>query len=215
VVALDLDGTLIDARARQVGVAAESVLELTGEQLDRVAFWRRKRGGASTRQALEQLGYRSSTALALARRWSERIESDEWLARDRALDGAGRVLSDLRRAGVAGVVLTARRDPQGARLSLRSAGLDDLVDHVIVVDPDGAVDGKARALRRCAAAWFVGDTESDGAAAHRAGVPFAALATGQRSGAYLRGLGYEPARSLPDALDRVLSATAAAARICL
>jgi phosphoglycolate phosphatase-like HAD superfamily hydrolase len=212
-VALDLDGTLIDARDRQVGVAAEALAEVTGHELDERRFWQAKRRGATTREALELLGHPTGSAIAVAQRWSQRIESDEWLRRDRALPGVPRALASLRAAGVATVVLTARRSADGARVSLRSAGLEDLVEQLFVVDPVRAVAGKATALRRCRAAAFVGDTESDGAAADRAGVPFGAVSTGQRSRPYLRAAGYDAAASLRVALERVMSATGPPARI--
>ncbi|HEY6397763.1 MAG TPA: HAD family hydrolase, partial [Solirubrobacteraceae bacterium] len=188
-IALDLDGTLIDARDRQVGVASEVLADLTGLELNQMRFWRAKRGGATTRQALEQLGHPRPIAIEVAQRWRERIESDEWLRRDRALSGTPRALAGLRAAGVAVAVLTGRRSAEGARLSLRSAGLEDRIDHLFVVNPVGVVVGKARALRRCQAAVFIGDTESDGAAAQRAEVPFTAVATGQRSPSHLRAQG--------------------------
>jgi phosphoglycolate phosphatase len=212
VIALDLDGTLIDARVRQVGVASEALAELAGRELNEMRFWQAKRRGATTREALEELGYSPGTVAAVARRWMERIESEDWLRRDRALRGTRGVLADLRQDGVVIVVLTARRSAEGARLSLRSAGIEEDIDTLFVVDPVGAVAGKARALRRCRAAAFLGDTESDAAAARRAGVPFVALATGQRSRSRLRSLGYEPASSLRAAVAGVVSVSAAGAR---
>ena len=204
-IALDLDGTLIDARVRQVGVASEALAALAGESLDEV--------GASTREALETLGYPSETAASVARRWGERIESDEWLRRDRALTGAREVLADLR-AGHRIAVLTARREADGARLSLACAGLEELVDEVCVVDPARAADAKASALARYRAAGFIGDTESDGEAARRAGVRFRAVSTGQRSSSYLQARGYDPLPSLRDAVEDVLSAFGVSGRIC-
>ncbi len=212
-IALDLDGTLIDARVRQVGVASEALAALAGESLDEERFWQAKRVGASTREALETLGYPSETAASVARRWGERIESDEWLRRDRALTGAREVLADLR-AGHRIAVLTARREADGARLSLACAGLEELVDEVCVVDPARAADAKASALARYRAAGFIGDTESDGEAARRAGVRFRAVSTGQRSSSYLQARGYDPLPSLRDAVEDVLSAFGVSGRIC-
>jgi phosphoglycolate phosphatase-like HAD superfamily hydrolase len=169
--------------------------------LDEARFWRLKRAGATTREALASLGARAAVAERAARRWGERIESDEWLSRDRALPGVARSLESLRRSDRGVAVLTARRRAVGAARSLEAAGLDRLIDELIVVDPADAATAKARELRRLQALVFVGDTESDGEAARRADVPFAAVSTGQRSPGFLSARGYEPHRSLRGALS--------------
>ena len=201
--AFDLDGTLIDAETRQVAVAADALERLGAPQLDQTRFWRRKRAGANTAEALRGLGYPADVAREAARLWSEQIEGDEWLALDRALDGARRVLGGVQAGGDRVVVITARRRQAGARFSVSAAGLEDLVDDLIVVVPDDAVAAKAEALSQCGASWFVGDTASDGHAAGVAGVPFAAVSTGQRSPAALRKQGFEPCRSLSGAVRRL------------
>ncbi len=200
-IAFDLDGTLINARPRQVGVASEALAWATGEALDERRFWRAKRAGATTLAALRRLGFSAATAEPVARRWAERIESDDWLEIDRALPGVRRVLAELRAAGTEITVLTARRRRQGARRSVEVAALAPLVDDLVVVDPRRAAAAKARSLRERGAGAFIGDTDSDGAAARAAGVPFAAVMTGQRSRAYLAGRGYLVGRSLGAALE--------------
>lgn len=211
-IALDLDGTLIDARLRQVGVAAQALAELAGESLDEERFWEAKRAGATTVEALEVLGHPADTAAEIGRLWAQRIESVDWLRQDRALAGVRQALAALR--GVRLAVLTARRSSEGARLSLTCAGLDDLVDELFVVDPKAAVAGKASILSGSGAAAFIGDTEADGEAARRADVRFRAVATGQRASAYLLARGYEPLPSLDAALDGVLSVSGVSERIC-
>lgn len=212
--AFDLDGTLIDARGRQVGVASEALAAVTGERLDAARFWRLKRGGATTLAALIRLGHGSELSGEVARRWAERVEDDDWLDRDRALPGAARVLKRLGSDGYRLVVLTARRRGDGAARSLRASGLAPLVDAIEVVDPRAVVTAKAKALARLAPAGFIGDTDTDGDAAARAGIPFAAVATGQRSPTYLAQRGYAPARSLSAAVHAlVVSAFGAPVRI--
>jgi phosphoglycolate phosphatase-like HAD superfamily hydrolase len=199
-IAFDLDGTLIDARHRQVGVATEALASATGERLDEARFWRAKRSGANTRDALTRLGYYPATAADVAQRWAQRIEADDWLDGDRALPGVKRVLTDLQDGGAVICVVTARRSAEGARRSLLAAGIEPLIAKLIVVAPAMVVTAKARALRRWGAAGFIGDTESDGLASRSAGVPFAAVTTGQRSRGYLSSRGYAPAKSLSEAL---------------
>jgi phosphoglycolate phosphatase-like HAD superfamily hydrolase len=198
--AFDLDGTLIDAQTRQVAVAANALERLRAPELDQTRFWRRKRAGANTVDALLGMGYPADVAREAARLWGEQIEDDEWLALDGALTDAQRVLARVRAAGKRAVVITARRREAGARFSVSAAGLDDLVDELIVVAPDDAVLAKARALSHYGASWFVGDTASDGHAAGVAGVPFAAVSTGQRSPSALRKQGFESRRSLSSAV---------------
>jgi phosphoglycolate phosphatase len=53
------------------------------------------------------------------------------------------------------------------------------------VAPARTVQEKAQVLRAEGADFFVGDAESDAAAAQAAGVPFAGVTTGQRSAGYL------------------------------
>ena len=198
----DLDGTLIDARQRQVGVAAEVAAELCRFRLDGDRFWRAKRSGATTAAALVTLGQDEASAQMLAREWMNRIESDRWLDQDTVLPGVMTVLRRLRtRAEI--LVLTARTRPDGARRSIEVTGLAPLIDDVVVVDPAAAVVGKTSSLRRCRARAFVGDTESDGAASASAEVPFVAVTTGQRSRRYMTDRGYDPARSLSAAMRRL------------
>lgn len=187
-IALDLDGTLLDCRPRQVAVAAA----LHGPGLDEAAFWAAKREGATTRAALEAIGVGGERGARLARRWAAEVEDDRWLALDAPLPGVAAALTALRAAGRDAVVLTARRRADAVRRQVAATGLGALVGAVEVVDPVNAAADKATMLTRLGAAGFVGDTESDAAAAGRAGVPFAAVGGGQRSAAWLRAHGIAP-----------------------
>ncbi|HEX8101730.1 MAG TPA: hypothetical protein VF533_03890, partial [Solirubrobacteraceae bacterium] len=75
-VVFDLDGTLLDCRARQVALARH----VAGARLDDDRFWAAKRAGATTADALAAQGF--GDARALAARWVELVERDEWLALD-------------------------------------------------------------------------------------------------------------------------------------
>ncbi len=210
-IALDLDGTLIDARPRQVGVAAEALAWASAASLDEARFWRFKRAGASTRGALLQLGYPEAVAERAAARWANRVESPDWLARDRALPGVAAALRRLRAADCEVTVITARRVRDGAVASVRAAGLEPLVHGLRVVDPGDAAAAKSDVLRELGAPPFIGDSESDGDAAARAEVRFVAVASGQRSRGYLARRGLIVADTLAGAL-RALDAPAATRR---
>jgi len=202
--ALDLDGTLIDARARQVAVARHAVKQVTARTLKDHTFWELKRAGASTEQALVRLGYTRALAREIASAWAREIEADRWLELDRALPDAREVLAGLRAEGVASAVITARRRADGAERSLALAGLRELVDELLVVEPAEAVEGKTAHLMRLGAVAFVGDTDADGQAAALAATPFVAVATGQRSPGLLRALGRTVAPTLREAVAMAL-----------
>lgn len=204
--AFDLDGTLVDCRARQLHLAETLVPALDGD-----AFWTLKRDGRTTRAALEALGHDPVAAVA----WGARIEDDLWLRRDAILPGAREAIALTRRAGLRVLVVTARRRPGGARAVLVRVGLIKAIDDLRCVDPTDAADQKAAVLRETGAVGLVGDTESDAAAADAAGVPFAAVGCGQRSPAFLgaRGLGPVHAHAAPAARSLLAhEATAAALR---
>jgi len=180
---LDLDGTLIDARRRQVELARHLAPSLDGDR-----FWAAKRAGATTRRALADQGVADAEALAAA--WVAAVEETRWLALDAVLPGAAEAIAAVRAAGLAPLVLTARRDAAAVRAQVAALSLD--VPPPLVVDPREAATAKAAVLRASAAAGFVGDSESDHAAAAAAQVPFAAVAGGQRDAAFLAARGIAP-----------------------
>jgi phosphoglycolate phosphatase-like HAD superfamily hydrolase len=194
--ALDLDGTLIDARRRQLSVLA-SVLAV---EVDLGALWERKREGATTAAALAALGVPDDVAAAAASRWVERIEDEDELRADRFLPGVEATLAELAAAGVQPTVVTARTHPDRARAQFAALGLERWCEGLRVVDPADAAEQKAAVLRELGAAAYVGDTESDARAAALAEIPFAAVSTGQRSAAFLADRGLTPHPSLAAAL---------------
>jgi phosphoglycolate phosphatase-like HAD superfamily hydrolase len=177
--ALDLDGTLVSCRERQVAAA-----EAVAGPIDAERFWSAKQAGSTTREALAAQGVRDAEAAAHA--WAASVEDERFLALDRLLPGARAALAEARAAGHRLLILTARRDAAAARLQIERLGLLALVDELVVVDPARAAEEKTRVLHLRGASGLVGDTESDARAAASAGVPFAAVAGGQRSGAFLR-----------------------------
>jgi phosphoglycolate phosphatase-like HAD superfamily hydrolase len=199
--ALDLDGTLIDPRPRQVAVAAALLEDRGAAPLDEDAFWDAKRAGATTGAALEVLGYPEPLPREVAAAWRERVEEPRWQRLDRPFQGVGELLADLRAGGWELALLTARRRPAGPVDLVRRLGWSDRIGETVVVDPARSSEEKAAWLREHAPRRFIGDTESDGEAARRAGVEFVAVATGQRSAEYLRERGFRVVPGLAAACE--------------
>jgi phosphoglycolate phosphatase-like HAD superfamily hydrolase len=180
--AFDFDGTIVDCRPRQLA-ALERALGAPPPDPD--GFWAAKRAGRTTAEALRRLGLDDSRAEEVAARWVEIVEDDDLLGHDRPLPGAAEALRAARRAGRRLVLLTARRRAAAVGRQLAALGLYDHFDAVAVVPPAEAAPAKAQLLRAERAATFIGDTESDAAAARMAQVPFLAVTGGQRSADYL------------------------------
>jgi phosphoglycolate phosphatase-like HAD superfamily hydrolase len=191
VIALDVDGTLLDCRVRQVAVARATAPAAFDER----AFWSAKRTGAATEAALIAAGLAQQAAHQAAGAWRAVIEDDEWLALDGLLPSALTALDALAADRRPVALLTARRRREAVRRQLDRLGVLARVDALVVVDPVRPAAAKADHLRRLGARAFVGDTESDAAAAVRAGVPFVAVASGQRSRSFLEAQGIAPVRA--------------------
>lgn len=183
--ALDLDGTLLDCETRQVALTRALLAQRGLPALEAAAFWRRKRAGASTVKALAAQYGDAPWLPDLAQAWLEAIEQPQWLALDPLLPGVTATLDALRAAGVTLRLLTARSNADGLHATLARLGLAQYFDQVAVVDPAHASAQKAAILAGWQPAAFIGDTESDLAAAQRSGVPFAAVGWGQRDPAWL------------------------------
>lgn len=187
--ALDCDGVVLDAAPRQCAVAAAAIEDLDATALDEARFWQLKREGATTRKALEDLGYDAAVVDRATAVWKQQIEDRRWTSLDPSLCG-GATLKDL--AGRYRLYLiSARQRESELRKRLTDLHVADLFSEIIVVEPESAAAQKAAALSRIRPILFVGDTESDGEAARMAGVPFVAVASGQRSARFLRERGYD------------------------
>ncbi len=182
--ALDLDGTLIGCEPRQSAVL-QVVLARRGQPVDLGRAWELKRNGASTEQALVQLGLSPVVARQVAEEWRNSIEAPVWLGLDSVLGGVSEVLKDMRATGARLALITSRTRREWVPQQLERLGLSPWLDEVTVVSPENAVTRKAESLRRGSAVAFFGDTESDHRSALEADVPFFGVSCGQRSGAFL------------------------------
>jgi phosphoglycolate phosphatase-like HAD superfamily hydrolase len=188
----------VTCRERQVAVAAAVLAERRFRNFDPDRFWRQKRDGKNTFDAMLATGVEEHDARPASAQWVERVEDEEWLELDAPFPWTVSTLEASRAAGYPPVLLTARRDEQGARAQIERLGLDRLVDDVLVVTPVGAAVEKAAVLQRLDAAGYIGDTETDAAAASAAGVAFVAVWSGQRAPSFLARRGVTPRRARAD-----------------
>ena len=196
--ALDLDGTLIDAKPRQVAALAALLDPELGIDGDRL--WELKRDGLTTRAALRRLGIDAELAERLSERWVATVENPRWLRLDRLLPGVSATLEALAATETRPLILTARRHADRARDQVASLGLLRWCAEVTVVSPGCAAEEKAAQLVERGCRALIGDTESDARAAELAGADFAAVTSGQRSREFLLARRLPTFDSLADAL---------------
>jgi phosphoglycolate phosphatase-like HAD superfamily hydrolase len=118
----DLDGPLLDVRARYHGVYASIARELGIEPLPLARYWAEKR----KRTPLDQFfaGYPDHERLRAVylERWLAQIEAPDWLAHDTVVPGAPECLKVLREHHRL-VLVSLRRDPAALRRQLEWTGL--------------------------------------------------------------------------------------------
>lgn len=182
--AFDLDGTLLETGERQTRALD---LALGYAYDDPVAFWRHKRSGLTTREALLARGMTEPHALSVAERWQVAVESDEALLVDELLAGVEGALTAARAAAGRLVVITARTRGDAVAAQCERLGLMTWLDEVIAVPPQNAAGNKATILRELQPLGFIGDTASDARAAAAARIPFVAVTTGQHTRDVLAG----------------------------
>lgn len=185
VIALDLDGTLIDCRERQSLLAA-SLCRAAGFELNLERFWSTKREGATTALALCSQGADTRFAERISRLWTSQIEGNAWLQMDRVLSDAMSALQDALKFGHKLHLVTARSQKHALHAQLRWLALQSLFDHVEVVSPQAAALNKAKYLMSSRPMAYIGDSESDAEAALAAKVRFLAVSCGQRSSGFLK-----------------------------
>ena len=185
VIALDLDGTLLDCKERQSLLAA-SLCRASGIVLNIELFWSAKREGATTTSAILEQGIDVAFATKLSKLWTTHVESEAWLQMDRLFPGVMRALQDARKLGIRLHLVTARTNECALRRQLHWLSIDPFFDHVEVVCPREAAQQKAKYLSVSMPDLYIGDSETDAIAAKAAQIRFLAVTSGQRSAAYLQ-----------------------------
>lgn len=184
---VDLDGTILDMRARQYQVY-KAILEPMGDRiLELASFWELKRQRASTASVLLASGARVEPA-RFDEEWLERIESPSMLSLDTLQPGAIWALRSLRSTHEV-VVVTMRRRWKALCDQLGALGLLSEVDAIIVCQPEARKDetvGRELGGRvDVVSSHWVGDTEVDIEAGTALGVTTWAVTCGIRDGRLL------------------------------
>jgi len=198
----DLDGTLLDVRARHYAVYATLVKELRAEPHTESIFWRRRRAGASAAQLLPELPPGASEQFT--RRWLEEIESPRNLRLDVPYGGAIRALRRLAERHRL-VLITLRRDPEALDRQLEETGLGAFFQSV-VSSGAGRLMRKAELWprdRASGATVVVGDSEADVELATDLGAAGIFVTFGMRSPGFLKNRG---ATCLSNSLAGVVNA---------
>jgi phosphoglycolate phosphatase len=208
VLLLDLDGPILDVRARYYAAhqhASEGLADVG--MIDPEPFWRAKRERMPITELLGVPAGHASVARYQAR-WREVIETDPLLSLDTLQPGAVDALQRLRPLPQR-VLVTVRTAAAGARATLERLQLTSFFTHIEIVPH--AVGSKAPAFRTWGtvqaprATLVIGDTEIDIEAAHAVGFPAIAVSCGMRTAEFLSTL--DPVAVVPDlghAVDLIL-----------
>jgi nucleoside-diphosphate-sugar epimerase/beta-phosphoglucomutase-like phosphatase (HAD superfamily) len=185
--AIDLDGTLLDHWQRMYQPYREYLAARSGQILSLGAYKKAKRAGASEEDIAAKSLSKDEVQAYLS--WKrQRIEHWSLLSTDRLSEATREFLQTLN-ARFRVVLVTGRHRTKLLRRQLESLSIFGNFEEVVAVsDP---LAGKAQALRQLqqkanTELWYVADTEQDIEAARRAGVRIAAVCWGLRCDAVLR-----------------------------
>jgi len=183
---LDLDGTLIDVRARYRALHQQAIAAVGGQPLPFRLYWRLKRQATPESEIGRRCGLDVQAAEQYCRLRGDAIETAELLALDEPVPGALEALDALASRGDRCLIVTSRRDERALSQQLGGLGLRQRVLGVLRAPGDRPAAGKAALIAADlaaypAAALVVGDTAADVLAAAAVGVPCCAVLTGLRS----------------------------------
>jgi phosphoglycolate phosphatase-like HAD superfamily hydrolase len=181
---IDLDGTIVDVRARHYDVYSRTMTEMGREPLGAARYWRGRRSGKSTQDLL--VSFSAPERARFSRLWVGRVESPQALGLDTLFPGAVAALSEL--SGRHDLVLvTLRRDRAGLADQLERLGIGHLFARVLASGP-GPVARKDNLVGigdLSAGGYVVGDTEADIDLAKKTGRRLVCVANGVRTRLFL------------------------------
>jgi phosphoglycolate phosphatase-like HAD superfamily hydrolase len=206
---IDLDGTIVDVRARHYDAYTRTMAAMGREPLGAAHYWRGRRSGKSTQDLLA--GFSQAERTQFSRLWVSRVESPESLGLDRLFPGAAAALTDL--APEFNLVLvTLRRDHAALVHQLGRLGIDHLFERVLS-SGQRHVGGKhtlAGLGEIPGGGYVVGDTEADVDLAMRTRRRLICVANGVRTRGFLARRGaatiVASVRELPAAIPAVTRA---------
>ncbi|MCA1837847.1 MAG: HAD hydrolase-like protein [Actinobacteria bacterium] len=189
ILCFDLDGVLLDVSEKYYRLYVDLMNELGGRPLPKLEYWSYKRERVSEKVIAERSGlqarYKDYRSLRV-----ERIETVEYLNRDRTWPGIEMMLEGLRRKNLVYLV-TLRQSSERLQWQLAQLGLSRLFHRVLRAQPEAGAENrghlKAELVRkalgegRSRPGWFVGDTETDLEAGRLLDLRTAAVTFGIRS----------------------------------
>ncbi|QEQ01514.1 HAD family hydrolase [Thermosynechococcus sp. CL-1] len=187
IIAIDLDGTIIDCYPRQAAVTEYIFNELEINNIDFQVIWEHKRSGLSTVEVLKSYFPEINPKIikSFTLRWLELIEEPYWITFDQLFPWSQSILETLNSIGFNLVLLTARQRPENVFDFLTNHGIHNLFSQVHIVSPQKATEQKADLLLQVNPLCHCGDTETDALAAEKANVRFIGVSCGQRSKYFL------------------------------
>jgi phosphoglycolate phosphatase-like HAD superfamily hydrolase len=184
----DLDGTLLDCRARHYTVYSETLTEMGCDPLSEANYWQRRRSGKGTLDVISRLPDDAVRSFRL--NWFNRIERRDYLAMDRPFGGVAPALMDLARNNHL-VLVTLRRDPEALASQLEKTRLAPYFHEVI--SPRGDIPARKSELLAewypIGETWVIGDSEADIDLASDIGARVICVTSGVRSQDYLHSRG--------------------------
>jgi len=191
IVFCDLDGTLIDSSERHI-VLLDFLLKEHSHKSGMPELWSLddylpfKAAGQNTTSYLLKHGVPVSLAEEIAFAWRNHIEDADYLELDTVYSDTFAFLKEIISAGHTIAYVSARKNKEGLKNTLKRLCLQEFAKEIYIVDPAHAAQEKADALRDCSCEQgvFIGDTEADWNCAMLAGIPCVVLNRGFRSKSY-------------------------------
>ena len=186
-IVFDLDGTLITCENKQKYILFSILNSLGYSKPDSLLedWWQLKRNAYNTESALIRMGI--ANAHLISNEWKRVVEDFPWNYFDAPFEDSLSTLEYLKDTGCYKVfILTARRSASQVFQSIQRFGFNNLVDDVIIVNPEKVIEEKTNYLKRVYPIFYIGDTELDYKAATNSDTKFIGLSRGQRCLAFLK-----------------------------
>lgn len=172
----DLDGTLLDSKARLYQLF-QSLVPKSNYTFD--DYWNLKQSKISHQKILtDYYSYSAQEFNSFQTLWMGKIETDEWLALDEPFDGIVAYLTKLEKSHQLYIV-TARQFEEVAYQQVQKMGIDSLIDKVLVTNQ---TKEKHELIKETVAVtnldWMVGDTGKDIETGKLLGMKTAAVLSG-------------------------------------